>query len=152
MGQLYTTCYRIVVTWRRDRGHLLILTVITLLSLWALNRVKVKIKYFWFVTWPLDWCFTWLCGWGLFILSHQSAKFGIHRSCENGGITSLMCHVITWFVCHGTLCVGFPHPKSPRCKIWGVWAFWKWNYNVFYLSRDHDIEVLRDFVGGVLSV
>ena len=27
----------------------------------------------------------------------------------------------------------------------------KWRYNVFYLSRDHDIEESRDFVGGVLS-
>ena len=28
---------------------------------------------------------------------------------------------------------------------------WKWNENAFYLSRDHDIEMLRDIVGEVLS-
>ena len=105
MGQLYTT-YWIVVVWRRDRGHLLILIVINLLLLWALNRVKVRIKFFWCVTWPLDRCFTWLCGWALFILSHQSAKFGIRRPCESGCITSLMCQMTTWFVCHVTLWVG----------------------------------------------
>ena len=26
-----------------------------------------------------------------------------------------------------------------------------WRHNVFYLSRDHDIEVSHDFVGGVPS-
>ena len=102
MGQLYDT-YRIVVAWWRDRGHLLILTVITLLSLWALNRVKVKIKYFWLVTWPLDRCFTWHCGWGLFILSHHPVKFGVHRPCESGDIMSLICPVTTKLICHVTL-------------------------------------------------
>ena len=144
MGQLYTTNW-VVVAWRRNQGHLLILTVITLLSLWALNRVKVKIKYFWFVTWSRDRYLAWLCGGCLFILSQQSAKFGIHRPCESGGIIPLMCHLVTWFVCRVALWVGFPHPKWPCCKVWGPYALWKWNYNVFYLSRDRDIEVSRDF-------
>ena len=29
--------------------------------------------------WPWYWRVTWLCGWGPFILSHHSAKFGVHR-------------------------------------------------------------------------
>ena len=28
---------------------------------------------------------------------------------------------------------------------------WEWRDNVFDLSRDHDVDVSRDFVGGVLS-
>ena len=92
-------------TWHVAWG-LLILTFTTLLSLWALNLVKVKIKYFWFVTWPLDRCFTWLCGRGLFILSHHPAKFGIHRLCESGDITSLISHVTTWLMYHVTFWVG----------------------------------------------
>ena len=151
MGQLYTT-YWIVVVWRRDRGHLLILIVINLLLLWALNRVKVRIKFFWCVTWPLDRCFTWLCGWALFILNHQSTEFGIHRSCESGVITSLMCHMTTWFVCHVTLwIIDFMDYRIIK-HYNSTFTLWKWNYNVFYLSRDHDIEVSRGFVGGVLSV
>ena len=148
-------------TWHVVWG-LLILTFTTLLSLWALNLVKVKIKYFWFVTWPLDRCFTWLCGWGPFVLSHHPAKFGVHRPRESGDITSLICHVTTgwyamwlygwgpsilshqpakfgihmpsksrditslichvtmWSMYHVTLWVGFPHPRSPRCKIWDL--------------------------------
>ena len=105
-------------TWHVGWG-LLILIVTTLLSLWVLRLVKVKIKYFWFVTWPLDSFVTWLCGWGPFIPSHHPAKFGIiHRPCKSRDIASLICHVTTQSICHVTLWVGFPHPKSPPCKVW----------------------------------
>ena len=33
----------------------------------------------------------------------------------------------------------------------GVHKSWKWKYTGFYLSRDHNIKVSRDCVGGVLS-
>ena len=118
--QIYNI-YWIVVTWQRYRGvkwHVgwgLLILVTTLLSLQALRLVKVKMKYFLFFTWPLDWCVTWLCGWGPFILSHHPAKFGVHRPCESGDITSLICHVTTWSMCHVTLWVGSLHPKSPTC-------------------------------------
>ena len=36
-------------------------------------------------------------------------------------------------------------------KFWEPWALWMWIYNVFDLSRDHVINVSRDFVGGVSS-
>ena len=35
--------------------------------------------------------------------------------------------------------------------IWGPYTIWEWRYNVFYLSSDHDVKVLRDIVGGVAS-
>ena len=73
-----------------------------LLSLWALCLVKVKMKYFWFVTWPLDWSVKWLSGWGPFILSHHPARFGIHRSWESGDTTSLICHVTKCLICQVT--------------------------------------------------
>ena len=92
LGSCYVAAW--LRTWHVAWG-LLILTVTTLLSLWALDLAKMKIKYFWFVTCPLDRCFTWLCGWGLFILIHHPAKFGVHRPCESGDITSLICHVTT---------------------------------------------------------
>ena len=117
--QMCTTCYWIDVTWRHDQGvtwHVgwgLFILVTTLLSLWSLHLVKVRIKYFWFVTWLLDRSVTWLCGWGPFILSHHPAKFGIHRPWESGDVTSLICHVTTWWICYVTLWVGSLHPKSP---------------------------------------
>ena len=104
--QMYTTYYWIIVTWLRDRGvtwhvgWVILILVTTLLSLWALPLVKIKIKYFWFITWPLDRSVTWLCGWGPFILNHDPGKFGIHWPWESGDITSLICHVTTWSICH----------------------------------------------------
>ena len=53
----------------------------------------MKIKYFWFVTWPHSWSVIWLCGWGSLILSHHPAKVRVHRSREGGDITFLICHV-----------------------------------------------------------
>ena len=43
------------------------------------------------------------------MLSHHLAKFGVHalcrvhRPCESGDITFLICHVATWLKCHVTL-------------------------------------------------
>ena len=113
--------YWIVVTWQHDQGvtwHVdwgLLIPVTTLLSLWALYIVKVKMKFFWFFTWPPDRSVTWLCGWDPFILSHHPAKFGIRRPCESGNITLLICHVTTWLICYETLWVGSLHPRSPFC-------------------------------------
>ena len=112
MEKFYTTYYWIVVTWQRDQsvtGH------VGPLSLSAMCLVKVKIKYFWFVTWPLDWFVTWLCVWGPFILSHHRAKFGIHRPWKSGDM-SLIFHVTTWLMCHVTCGWAFlilsHHPAS----------------------------------------
>ena len=59
-------------------------SITSLLSLWALRRVTVKIKYFWFVTWPLSQGVTWLCGWDPLTLSDHPAKFGVHRPYGTG--------------------------------------------------------------------
>ena len=105
---MYATYYWIVVTWRRDQGitwHVgwgLLILVTILLSQSALHLVKVKMKYFWFFTWPLDRSAPWLYGWGPFILSHHPAKFGSHRPCESGDITSLIYHVTTCLMCQVT--------------------------------------------------
>ena len=50
---------------------------------------------------------------GFLILSHQQAKLGVHRPCEAGDTTSFICHVTTILKYHVTLCVKYPHPKSP---------------------------------------
>ena len=63
--------------------------------------------------WPLDWSVMWLCGWGPFILSHNSTTFEIHRPCESGYITSFICHVIKISKCHVTFWVGSSRPNSP---------------------------------------
>ena len=105
--QMYTT-YELVVTWRRDRGgtwHIgwsLLILVTILWSLRTLYLVKVKTKYFWFVTWTQNWSVTWLCAWISIILNHHPAKFGVHRPCESGDINFLICHVTTWSMCHVT--------------------------------------------------
>ena len=105
---MYTTYYWIVVTWWRGQsvtwhvGWGLLILVTTSISLWALRLVKVKMEFFSSVTWPLDRSVTWLCGWDHFILSHHPAKFGIHRSWESEDITSLICHVTKWLICHVT--------------------------------------------------
>ena len=93
-------------------------SITTLLSLWALRLVTEKIKYFWFVTWPLSQNIRWLCGWGPLILSHYPVKLGIHRPCESGDITFFICHVtISW--CATWLCGWGPlilrhHPAKFR--------------------------------------
>ena len=79
---------------------------------------NIFIEQVWFVTPPRGWCITWLCGWGSLILSHHPAKFGIHRSCDSGDITSVICYVTAWSMCHVTLWVEFLHPKSLHCKVW----------------------------------
>ena len=48
---------------------------------------------------------------GPLILSHQSAKFGVHRPCESGNITFFICPVTLILKCHLTLWLGSPHPK-----------------------------------------
>ena len=43
----------------------------------------------------------WLCGWGPLILSHQPAKFGVHRPCESKDIKFFDLsrdHVVDWCV------------------------------------------------------
>ena len=150
---MYTTYYWIVVTWQHDQGvtwHVrwgLLILVTTLLSLWALHFVKVKTKYIWFVTWPLDRSVTWLSGWGPLILSHYPTKFGIHRPWESGDITFLTCHVTTWLMCHVTCRWGSPHSSHLLLNLGSI-DLWKWRFNVFYLSRDNDIKMSRDFLGG----
>ena len=52
----------------------------------AMGLVTVEIKRFLFVTWLRYWSVTWLCGWDPLILSHQPAKFGVHRPCKSKDI------------------------------------------------------------------
>ena len=63
-------------------GGVLSFKVTTLLSLGYIGLVKMGILRFSFVIWPRHRRVTWLCGWGLFILSHHPAKFGVHRPCR----------------------------------------------------------------------
>ena len=93
--------------------------VSTLLSLGSASLVKVEIYRFLFVTWPLDRCVTWLCGWGLLILSHHPAKFRVHRLCESEDKAVFICHVttisnVTW------LCGWGPLILSHRPTMFGV--------------------------------
>ena len=79
----------------------------------AMGLVNVEIKRFWFVTWPRDWCVTWLFGWGSLILSQHLAKFGLHRLCESRNTTFFICHRTAKLKCHVTFWMVTPHPKSP---------------------------------------
>ena len=69
--------------------------------------------FFWFVTWPRDWCATWLCRWVPLIVSYQPAEFGVHGPCDSGNITFFICQVTKILNCNVTLWLGSPHPKSP---------------------------------------
>ena len=52
-------------------------------------------------------------GGGSLVLSHELAKFRIHRPCESGDITFFICHLTTISKSHVTLWVGSSHLKSP---------------------------------------
>ena len=98
----------------------------------AMGLVNVETKRFWFVTWPWEWCVTWLCGWGSLILSYDSIKFGAHRPCERGDITILICHMTTiskWPCGWGPLVLSHQPAK------FGVHR--PWRYSIFDLSRGH---------------
>ena len=88
-----------------------------MLSLWALRHVKVKVKSSWFVTWALDQCVTWHCGWVPFILSHQLAKFGIHKPCESGTYNIFDLSRDHVFDVPLDLWVGFPHLSQHPAKF-----------------------------------
>ena len=74
----------------------------------AMGCVDEKIQQIWFVTWSRNQCVTWLCDWGSLILSHHTAKFGVHR-------TFFICHKIAILKCHLTFWVGSSRLKSPPC-------------------------------------
>ena len=124
---MYTT-YWIVITWRYDRGvtwHVgwgLLILVATLLSLWALHLVNVKIKHFWFATWPLDRYITWLCECSPLILSHHPGEFVVRRPCESGNITSLITtwqcvRCFMWLFGWGSLILSHHSAKFGLCKV-----------------------------------
>ena len=94
-------------------------SIITLLSLWALYLVLVKIKYFWFITWPLSQSIRWFCGWCPLILGHYSAELGIHWPCESGDITFFL---VTWSLgwCITWLCGWIPLISSHHPTKFGV--------------------------------
>ena len=98
-----------------------------------------------FVTWPWNRSVIWLCARQPVNLNTHPAKFGDHRTCGWGNTTFSNCHVTTDLKCHVTF-LGPTHDEfgvHRCCK--------KWRYTVFYLSRDHLVNVSREFVGGVLS-
>ena len=147
--------------------------VSTRLSVGSTGLVKVEIYRFLFVTCPLGRCVRWLWGWGPRIPSHHPAKFGIHRPCESEDITCLfvtwpLIRCVTWLsgwapliLSHHPAKFAVDRPYESEyitffiCHVttkFGVHkVFWKWRYSSFYLSRDYNIEVSRDFLGGVLS-
>ena len=109
-------------TWHVAWG-LLILIVTTLLSLWVLRFVKVKIKYFWFATWPLYSFVTWLCGWDSLILSHHPAKFGVHRpyGTGNNGVCNISSNSNS---SAEALMPRFTNGHCPRCYFIYICFFW----------------------------
>ena len=50
-------------------------------------------------------------GEGSLALSHELAKFKIHRPYESGDITFFICHVTAISKCQVTLRMESPHPK-----------------------------------------
>ena len=51
--------------------------------------------------------------------SYHPAKFVGLACCESEDKAFLICHVTTQLNCHVTLWVGFSHPESPPCYVWG---------------------------------
>ena len=81
-----------------------------------MGLVNVEKKRFWFATWPRGWCVTWLYKWGTFILSHWSAKFGVHRLCEREDVTFFFVmwpqyRSVTWLCGWGPLVLSH-HPAK----------------------------------------
>ena len=104
--QIYAICWVFVAHYMFGGGLPILVTI--LLNLWTLCLVKVKTKYFWFVTWSHNWSVTWLYEW--VSRSYHLANFGVHTPYEN--IMLFICQVTTMSQCHVTLCMGFPHPKK----------------------------------------
>ena len=73
--------------------------------------VVEEIWRFWFFRWPHNWSVMWLFVWRPLILNQHPAKFWCHGPCEYGDQTCLICYVTTWWMCHLTLWVRFPHLK-----------------------------------------
>ena len=75
---------RIVVTRRCDRGvtwHVVCHQTATFMGFLSCESED---KIFWFVTWPHNCSFTWLCGWSPLILRHHFANFGVHMPYGTG--------------------------------------------------------------------
>ena len=66
-------------------------------------------------------------------------------------MTVLIFHVITQLKCHVTFWVGPPHPDSEPYQVLGAVGLVDVEIKRFDLTRDHVINVSRDFVGEVLS-
>lgn len=54
------------------------------------------------IMWPCDEYDLWLCGWEPLTLRHHCAKVDAYRSCGNGNITFLFCHMTSWY--HMMMC------------------------------------------------
>ena len=89
-----------------------------------------------------------LFGWGPFILIQHPTSFWGNGPCECGNKTFWLD---TWprDWCFTWLCRWSPFILSDHPTVWGPQTLWKWKNNVFYVSRDHDIDVSRDCMGGV---
>ena len=104
--------------------------------------MKLKTKYFWFVTWPQNRSVTWLNGCISLILSHDLDKFGVYKIYESGNATFFICQVTTILKCHVTLWVGSLHPRPlgsiglVKVEIKRFWFFtWPRNQCVMWFCR-----------------
>ena len=63
----------------------------------------------------------------------------------------LIFHVTTQLKCHVTFWVEPPYPDSAPYQVLGTVGLANVEIKRFDLSRDHVIDVLRDFLGEVFS-
>ena len=120
----------------------------------AMDLVNVEIQRFWFVTWPSHWCVTRLCGWSPLIPSHQRAKFGFHRSGENGDINFFLFVTWSWDRGDTWLCGWGPLILSHHCAKFGVHKPCRTEnngaYNISFNSNSNaEITMLRFLCRGL---
>ena len=76
-------------------------------------------------------------------------NFGDHGPCECGVITFFIFHLSTWMMCHEILWVGPLILNHHPAKFGAHGTCESEDITFFCLSRDHDIDVWRDILGGV---
>ena len=107
---------------------------------------------------PFDHAFWGLCYFmrrSSYIVTHHLAKFNSHRSCGSRGMTYLMCHMTLQDHVIKGYCNFMDRSYSlyvTTCKPCCSGSLWKWIYNVFNLSRDHEFKGLCNFCAWKLLI
>ena len=75
------------------------------------NFLKVNIVLSYLIKWPWYWSVTWLFGWGILIISHNSATFSVHRPCACGSGNNGFCSISSNSDSNSNSNAEFPMPR-----------------------------------------